>query len=269
MRAIKIILLLSILLITACCETPILCFHKLKLKRVLKGSPEEFKVFLNSHYIDQRNNHFFGATTARQVSYLKTRLKMNAGTYYKFGSIDGLIVIKNHSVIRIVHNPLIRNSNLSELKDSLTYFVRKYRRCNSPSFQPFIDSLEAKHIPYFSSSFDAAAHPDEHEISYFLEDDDRPFKGDVKHMSFLYYNSGSVWMKGIRLGAETKVGEWTEYYENGQIKIKSFYRDIPPASVPLGNGSIKEGVWIYFNQGGTEVKKEIYRNDSLITTTFN
>lgn len=52
------------------------------------------------------------------------------------------------------------------------------------------------------------------------------------------------------------LGKWEDWYEDGQLKLESFYHD----SIP----NIKTGTWKYWNKIGELIKEETYEDNELI-----
>ena len=69
-----------------------------------------------------------------------------------------------------------------------------------------------------------------------------------------YYENGQIKKEGnFKDGKED--GKWTYYYENGQIKEE----------VNFKNGE-QDGKWTYYYEDGTLQKEEIYKDEELIET---
>ena len=72
-----------------------------------------------------------------------------------------------------------------------------------------------------------------------------------------------------------RVGEWKEFYENGSVKARGYYKNVHEVHrvdwpMPYGESSnglvpggveviyLKEGYWLYYNEKGNVVQEEFY-----------
>ncbi len=77
--------------------------------------------------------------------------------------------------------------------------------------------------------------------------------GNLDGRNVVYYSNGNIISEG-NLEADKKVGEWKWYYESGQLQCTINYED-----------DKKQGDQIFWSESGKEVKKEIYKNDELVS----
>ena len=67
---------------------------------------------------------------------------------------------------------------------------------------------------------------------------------------------------------DCRVGIWREFYPGGQLKVLGHYRPNPKGkwknAYDRGFCSVKEGEWIYYNESGEVIKKEMYTNGKLV-----
>ena len=78
---------------------------------------------------------------------------------------------------------------------------------------------------------------------YYEKYTDVPFTGNV-----IGQQQGKI-SKGKR------EGEWLNYYENGQLEYKKYYKD-----------DKFDGEWLYYNKNGQLEISKIYKDDELIET---
>jgi antitoxin component YwqK of YwqJK toxin-antitoxin module len=64
------------------------------------------------------------------------------------------------------------------------------------------------------------------------------------------------------------VGEWTEYYPDGKVKVKGQYKENPTEKWnniwKRGYCSVKEGTWTYYDENGNVTKTEKYKDNVLV-----
>ncbi len=64
------------------------------------------------------------------------------------------------------------------------------------------------------------------------------------------------------------VGEWKEFYPDGKVKLIGHYRENKTGNWDdiwkRGYCSVKEGVWIYYDENGSVLKTENYFNNKLV-----
>jgi antitoxin component YwqK of YwqJK toxin-antitoxin module len=73
----------------------------------------------------------------------------------------------------------------------------------------------------------------------------------------MYWKNGLVGRKGNMINLSLmKVGKWEEWYENGQLRLESYYHD----SIP----NLKVNTWKTWNEKGGLIKEEEYKNGELI-----
>lgn len=80
-----------------------------------------------------------------------------------------------------------------------------------------------------------------------------------------YYELDEIFFckrNGYYKNRKLKIGEWREYHSNGNISSIGVYllKDKEGGTV-----SVKDGVWNYYNQNGSLLKREVYRDGMLIT----
>jgi antitoxin component YwqK of YwqJK toxin-antitoxin module len=51
------------------------------------------------------------------------------------------------------------------------------------------------------------------------------------------------------------IGKWFEFYEDGEVKLTSFYDS-------LGR---KDSLWSYYSSKDVVIKREVYKHDSLLS----
>lgn len=82
-----------------------------------------------------------------------------------------------------------------------------------------------------------------------------------------FNDSGNIIISAVQY-TDCYVGEYIEYYQNGQVKIKGHYKKNDSGKwkrlYKRGFCSVKGGAWTYFNIKGEEVKKEIYKDGLLV-----
>lgn len=72
-----------------------------------------------------------------------------------------------------------------------------------------------------------------------------------------YWKNGCIGRKGKMFNMTLYLlGKWEDWYEDGQLKLESFYHD----SIP----NIKTGTWKYWNKIGELIKEETYEDNELI-----
>ena len=79
--------------------------------------------------------------------------------------------------------------------------------------------------------------------------------------------SGETTIKAIQY-QDCFVGDYLEYYENGQLKTKGNYKRNYTGKWrkiwKRGLCSVKEGEWVYYGKTGKESKREFYKNNILV-----
>ena len=64
------------------------------------------------------------------------------------------------------------------------------------------------------------------------------------------------------------VGNWTEYYPDGKIKLTGQYKENPTDNWnniwKRGYCSVKEGTWTYYDENGKVMKTEKYKDNVLV-----
>lgn len=74
-----------------------------------------------------------------------------------------------------------------------------------------------------------------------------------------YYNDSTIARKATQVDAIIlKVGDYTEWYRNGKLKLEAHFKD------DVDDFNIKTGLWKYYNDQGKLIKEEYYENDELI-----
>jgi antitoxin component YwqK of YwqJK toxin-antitoxin module len=105
------------------------------------------------------------------------------------------------------------------------------------------------------------------------------------------YGTGNIWEKydyTDRRGGSIKIGEWKEYFINGQLKSVGAYNgkvrertiiDCPERKESYSYSSegvvcngllsidyLKEGLWIYYDINGVKIKTEFFIDSHLVRT---
>lgn len=75
------------------------------------------------------------------------------------------------------------------------------------------------------------------------------------------YDSGKLKVSG-EYHKGSKIGTWHYYYENGQKQHTAYYQYKNGVDYPIGT-------WLYWNEKGVLIKKEIYKEGILIETIYN
>tara|TARA_Y100001970_G_scaffold272317_1_gene368870 strand:+ start:497 stop:808 length:312 start_codon:yes stop_codon:yes gene_type:complete len=87
------------------------------------------------------------------------------------------------------------------------------------------------------------------------------FQGQPKDGEHIEYfdndENGQIEVKGHFKYGEM-VGEWIDYYENGQIFTRKNYDE---------NGK-EDGVWVEYHEDGTIVKEEVWKDGKIINSKF-
>jgi hypothetical protein len=75
----------------------------------------------------------------------------------------------------------------------------------------------------------------------------------------------------VRIAAQytdCAIGNWTEYYPNGKIKVTGHYKENDTGNWnnlwKRGYCSRKEGDWIYYDENGNIIKREKYKDNELV-----
>jgi len=80
-------------------------------------------------------------------------------------------------------------------------------------------------------------------------------------------DSGVTVLKAVQF-QDCYIGDYLEYYENGQLKIKGKYKkNYTGKWRKIWKGrpcAIKEGEWVYYDKTGKESKREFYKNNILV-----
>lgn len=80
-------------------------------------------------------------------------------------------------------------------------------------------------------------------------------------------SSGVLLRTAVQYG-DCIVGNWTEYYPDGKIKVTGQYKENDTGNWnnlwKRGYCSRKEGEWCYYDENGNITKKEKYKDDKLV-----
>jgi hypothetical protein len=93
------------------------------------------------------------------------------------------------------------------------------------------------------------------------------------------FTGNSIGIEQGKISKGKRQGKWLEYYENGQLKLKSNYKNGEYEGEQLGyykNGQLwvkinykdgkLEGEFLVYNENGQLEKTEIWKDDKLIET---
>ncbi len=78
-----------------------------------------------------------------------------------------------------------------------------------------------------------------------------------------YEKDGRLLKEGVQYG-DCNIGVWTEYYPNGRVKLKGFYKENDTGDWEeiwnRGLCSVKHGIWVFYDNEGNIVGMERYTN---------
>jgi len=69
-----------------------------------------------------------------------------------------------------------------------------------------------------------------------------------------WYGDGTLMQEGAYLNGKM-TGRWISYYSNTKVKVVEFYTD-----------NLKDSIWVYYDEDGSELKEERYKEDKLIAS---
>lgn len=83
------------------------------------------------------------------------------------------------------------------------------------------------------------------------------FGNELQDVTY-FYPDGQVMIKGRKIYGYTWIGGWIEYYQNGTVKTKGYYKLWEKNEVGYTDKSTPVGVWESFDEHGVLINKTEY-----------
>jgi antitoxin component YwqK of YwqJK toxin-antitoxin module len=72
-----------------------------------------------------------------------------------------------------------------------------------------------------------------------------------KQNTMSFYDTGTMESEGVLVGSKIREGLWHEWYENGKLRSKGYYKELSDTVDFEQAISVKCGIWEYFDENGT------------------